>query len=87
MLAALEARREKLSVYYQLTEEAHSSLYAMGTILAPQYKLKFLKAQISQVRFSSMIPFPPSMIYTSLRFMAILKTIRNISQTGKYQLQ
>lgn len=43
MLAALEAGREKLSVYYQLTEEAHGSLYAIGTILAPQYKLKFFE--------------------------------------------
>lgn len=43
MLHALEARMQKLSVYYKSTEEAHGSLYAIGTILAPQYKLKFFQ--------------------------------------------
>ncbi|KAJ5366095.1 hypothetical protein N7541_000036 [Penicillium brevicompactum] len=43
MLHALKAGIQKLSVYYKSTEEAHSSLYAIGTILAPQYKLKFFQ--------------------------------------------
>jgi hypothetical protein len=41
MLQALEAGSEKLSVYYKATEQAHGSLYAIGTILAPQHKLEF----------------------------------------------
>lgn len=43
MLNALKAGSQKLSVYYKSTEEAHGCLYAMGTILAPQYKLKFFE--------------------------------------------
>jgi hypothetical protein len=43
MLQALDAGREKLSAYYQRTEEAHGHLYAIGTILAPKYKLDFFK--------------------------------------------
>jgi len=41
MLDALEAAKEKLSVYYGKTAQEHGYLYAMGTILAPQYKLQF----------------------------------------------
>lgn len=43
MLKALEAGSKKLSVYYKATEQAHGSLYAIGTILAPQHKLEFFK--------------------------------------------
>lgn len=43
MLHALEAGMQKLSVYYKSTEEAHGSLYAIRTILTPQYKLKFFQ--------------------------------------------
>lgn len=34
MLSALDARMEKLKVYYNETQEVHSNLYAVGTILA-----------------------------------------------------
>ena len=43
MLQALEAGSKKLSVYYEATEQAHGSVYAIGTILALQYKLEFFK--------------------------------------------
>ena len=43
MLRALEAGRDKLSVYYKATEQSHGHLYAIGTILAPQHKLDFFK--------------------------------------------
>jgi hypothetical protein len=43
MLQALNAGREKLSAYYQRTEEVHGHLYAIGTILAPKHKLAFFK--------------------------------------------
>lgn len=54
MLNALKAGSQKLSVYYKLTEEAHGSLYAIGTILAPQYKLKFFKGPdwLGEVEFN-----------------------------------
>lgn len=41
MREALEAGSKKLSVYYNQTENIHGNLYAIGTILAPQYKLHF----------------------------------------------
>lgn len=41
MLSALDAGMEKLKVYYNETQEVHGNLYAVGTILAPQYKLQF----------------------------------------------
>lgn len=41
MLHALHAGRDKLKIYYTKTQEIHGNLYAVGTILAPQYKLKF----------------------------------------------
>lgn len=41
MLRALYAGKEKLSVYYNKTEQIHGNLYAIGTILAPQHKLQF----------------------------------------------
>jgi hypothetical protein len=41
MLNALEAAKDKLSTYYGNTTQEHGYLYAMGTILAPQYKLQF----------------------------------------------
>jgi hypothetical protein len=40
MRGALEAGRQKLSDYYSRTD-AHGNLYAIGTILAPRYKLRF----------------------------------------------
>ena len=45
MLTALQAAREKLKDYYGKTTGDHGSLYAMGTILAPQYKLQFFTQQ------------------------------------------
>lgn len=41
ILSALYAAKEKLSEYYGKTTDIHGNLYAMGTILAPQYKLQF----------------------------------------------
>jgi hypothetical protein len=41
MLSALDAAKDKLSAYYGKTTQEHGYLYAMGTILAPQYKLQF----------------------------------------------
>lgn len=43
MLRALKAGEQKLLVYYHDTEEAHGHLYAIGTILAPSYKLDYFK--------------------------------------------
>jgi hypothetical protein len=42
MLSALEAGKQKLSVYYSQSTQVH--LYAVGTIIAPQYKLKFFSS-------------------------------------------
>jgi len=41
MLAALEAAKNKLSVYYKDTDNMDGDLYAIGTILSPQDKLQF----------------------------------------------
>lgn len=46
LLNALHAGMNKLSVYYTKTKEIHGSLYAIGTILAPQHKLKFFSSKI-----------------------------------------
>ena len=40
MLHALQAGRNKLKFYYTKTDEVPGNLYAIGTILAPQHKLK-----------------------------------------------
>lgn len=45
MLNALHAGMNKLSVYYTKTKEIHGSLYAIGTILAPQHKLNFFSSK------------------------------------------
>ncbi|KAF7174239.1 hypothetical protein CNMCM6106_008367 [Aspergillus hiratsukae] len=45
MLHALEAARDKLKFYYDKTEDVHGNLYAIGTILAPQHKLKFFSSK------------------------------------------
>ncbi|KAJ5318460.1 HAT dimerization [Penicillium atrosanguineum] len=45
MLNALHAGIKKLSVYYTKTKEIHGSLYAIGTILAPQQKLSFFSSK------------------------------------------
>ncbi|OQE11891.1 hypothetical protein PENFLA_c070G01346 [Penicillium flavigenum] len=45
MLAGLQAAKEKLKDYYDKTTGDHGNLYAMGTILAPQYKLQFFTQQ------------------------------------------
>lgn len=41
MLTALEASRNKLSVYYTKTEGMRGDLFAIGTILAPNKKLQY----------------------------------------------
>ena len=43
ILKALKAGSKKLLVYYKATEQVYGSLYAIGTILAPQHKLEFFK--------------------------------------------
>jgi hypothetical protein len=45
MLNALEAGMQKLMSYYAKTKEIHGSLYAIGTILAPQHKLSFFSSK------------------------------------------
>jgi hypothetical protein len=41
MLTSLEAAKLKLSVYYRDTDQIEGHIYAVGTILSPQDKLKF----------------------------------------------
>ena len=41
MLYSLKAGRDKLKFYYTKTVEIYDNLYAIRTILAPQYKLQF----------------------------------------------
>jgi hypothetical protein len=43
MVDALYAAKDKLSQYYNKIAETHNNLYAIGTILAPQYKLGFFE--------------------------------------------
>lgn len=45
MLRALEAAKAKLSYYYAMTDEVHGDAYAIGTIFAPQKKLKFFSSK------------------------------------------
>ena len=45
MLKAFEAAKVKLSHYYAMTDQIHSDLYAIATILAPQHKLKFFSTK------------------------------------------
>lgn len=44
MLKALEASKQKLGDYYHNTKEIHGDLFAIATILAPQYKLQFFSS-------------------------------------------
>ncbi|KAJ5737232.1 uncharacterized protein N7483_002357 [Penicillium malachiteum] len=46
MLLAIQTGREKLKNYYSRTEELDGNLYAIGTILASQHKLKFLSGKV-----------------------------------------
>jgi hypothetical protein len=41
MLTSLEAAKLKLSGYYRDTDQIDGHIYAIGTILSPQDKLKF----------------------------------------------
>jgi len=45
MLKALGAGKDKLKDYYSKTTELHSNLYAVSTILAPEYKLQFFNGR------------------------------------------
>lgn len=45
ILRALEAGKDKLSFYYSKTTQVHGNLYAIGTILAPEYKLQFFSGR------------------------------------------
>jgi hypothetical protein len=45
MLHALHAGKEKLSIYYNKTEQVHGHLFAIGTILAPEHKLEFFSGK------------------------------------------
>ncbi|ODM20081.1 hypothetical protein SI65_05067 [Aspergillus cristatus] len=45
MLRALEAGKDKLKFYYTKTDEVPDDLYEIGTILAPQHKLKFFSSK------------------------------------------
>lgn len=45
MLSSLEAAEKKLSHYYNQTDEIDNNLYAIGTILSPQHKLKFFEGK------------------------------------------
>ena len=46
MLSALQAAESKLREYYSRTiDPALGSIYAHGTILAPQYKLQFFQSE------------------------------------------
>lgn len=57
MLHALKAGRDKLKFYYIKTDEVPNNLYAIGTILAPQHKLKFFSSKewgddaVSRIRY------------------------------------
>ena len=46
MLSALEAGKNKLSFYYNKTEQMHVSYYAIATILAPTHKLQFFSSKV-----------------------------------------
>jgi hypothetical protein len=45
MLTALHAAKAKLSHYYAMTDNIHGDLYAIGTIIVPQYKLQFFSTK------------------------------------------
>lgn len=45
MLRALEAGKDKLQDYYSKATHIHGNLYAVGTILAPAYKLQFFSGR------------------------------------------
>lgn len=41
MLESLEAGRKKLDIYYSQADNARGHLYAIGTMIAPDYRLQF----------------------------------------------
>ncbi|KAJ6038847.1 hypothetical protein N7460_007564 [Penicillium canescens] len=45
MLTALRAAEEKLRQYYSKTEDVHGDIFAIGTMLAPQHKLRFFRSR------------------------------------------
>lgn len=45
ILTALYAAEEKLRQYYSKTEDVHSDLFAISTMLTPQYKLRFFRSK------------------------------------------
>jgi hypothetical protein len=45
MLSALKHAKQKLSDYYAATDEVFGDLYAIATIIAPQYKLQFFSGK------------------------------------------
>jgi hypothetical protein len=45
MLSAFEAGKNKLSFYYNKTEQTHGSYYAIATILALTHKLQFFSSK------------------------------------------
>ena len=45
MLSALEAAKEKLTFYYQKTDNMHNNIFAVSTILAPENKLQFFSGK------------------------------------------
>ncbi|KAJ5683808.1 HAT dimerization [Penicillium maclennaniae] len=50
MPEALNTGKDKLSAYYTKTEKTYGSLYAIGTILAPQHKLNFFSSELVYVQ-------------------------------------
>jgi len=53
ILTALYAAKGKLSHYYSMTDNIHGDLYAVGTIIAPQYKLHFFSTKDCQQRIGA----------------------------------
>jgi hypothetical protein len=45
MLTALCAAEEKLRQYYSKAEDVHGDVFAIGTVLAPQHKLRFFRSR------------------------------------------
>ena len=45
MLKALGTARDKLAEYYSKTDEVYGNLFAIGTILVPEYKLQFFNSK------------------------------------------
>ena len=45
MLKALGTARDKLAEYYSKTDEVYGNLFAISTILVPEYKLQFFNSK------------------------------------------